>query len=95
MAFLKTKSGFAIVELVAILVVVGLLSFVGYTAYNKLHNNASVASTTTQKPVATDVKPTPAINSTSDLTNAESTLDQTDTSSSSDLNSLDSQLNAF
>ena len=95
MAFLKTKSGFAIVELVAILVVVGLLSFVGYTAYNKLHNNSSVASTTTQSPVATDVKPTPTINSTSDLTNAESALDQTDTSSSADLSSLDSQLNAF
>lgn len=93
MLFSRAKSGFSIIELIIILVVVGLLSFVGYTAYQKLYpSTANTADARTQTRVATDVKPIPTITSSSDLTTAETTLDQTDTSSSSDLTALDSQL---
>jgi hypothetical protein len=95
MVSIKTKSGFSPVALVAIVVVVGLLSFVGYTAYNKLNSKSAATTTSTQAPVANDVQPTPTISSPADLTTAEATLDQTDTSSSTDLTSLDTQLNSF
>jgi len=97
MVSIKTKSGFSLVALVAIVVVVGLLSFVGYTAYSKINSKSAATTTTTQTqaPVANDVQPTPTISSPADLTTAEASLDQTDTSSSTDLNSLDTQLNSF
>ncbi len=91
----KTKSGFSIIAVVAVVVVVGLLGFVGYTAYNRLHPKTSADTITVQTPVANDVQLVPAINSSSDLTTAEATLDQTDTSSTTDLTSLDTQLNSF
>jgi hypothetical protein len=96
MVSFKTKSGFSPVALVAIVVVVGLLSFVGYTAYNKINSKkTATAETTAQAPVANDVQPAPAISNSTDLTTAEAALDQTDTSSSTDLTSLDTQLNSF
>ncbi len=92
----KRQLGFSIIEIAIVVVVVGLVGFVGYTAYNKLHNNAVTTTGTTvadQQPVASDVSTAaPAITTTSDLTAAETALDQTDTSSSSDLSTLNSQL---
>lgn len=91
-----SRTGFSAVELVIVLAIVGIIGFIGFTVYNR--DNNKTADTTTpasQSAIATDVPAAPAIDSTSDLNKAEATLDQTDTSSSSDAAELDTELQAF
>jgi Tfp pilus assembly protein PilV len=87
----KDQSGFSAVELLIIIVVVGLLGFAGYTAYNRMQDDKAAS----QSPTATDVKSAPAINSTSDLDAASAILDETDPSSSGDSTALEAELSAF
>jgi len=95
----NNQSGFSIVEIVIALAVVVLIGFLGYTAFNRMQENQAANSSQAdqQSPVANDVKTAPSINSTSDLNEAERTLDQTDPSGSNntDANQLDNELSAF
>lgn len=83
------NTGFSIVELAVVVVVVSLIGFLGYTFYAK--QQTKVASTT---PVAT-VPAAPEINTAADLTTAEKALDSTAGANSSDSAQLDSELANF
>lgn len=93
------QSGVSVVELLLVVVVIAVIAVVGI----RLHNRSQVASTgatqssVNQSPTATNVKPAPPVNSTSDLNAASATLDQTDpsTSNSVDTSQLDSQTSTF
>jgi Tfp pilus assembly protein PilE len=97
------QSGFSVVELAIILVVVGVLAFVGYNIYSRQNSNKTADSSTTSKTAgpepakANDVTSAPNIKSTSDLDKASAALDQTDPggSNNSDANQLDTQLANF
>ena len=92
----NNQLGFSAVELLLVVVVVTVLSFVGYMVYNRQQNKT--ASTNSSQPTTTsDVQTAPPINSTADLDKAEATLNQTDPASSNtnDSQQLDSQLTTF
>ena len=94
------QRGIAAIETVLILVIVALVGFVGYKVYTTKQNTdkasqnsvaagASVAKSSLSATV-------PEMNSTNDLTSAQSTLDQTNPDdSTADLDQLSSQLSAF
>jgi Tfp pilus assembly protein PilE len=90
----RNQLGFAVVELLLIVVVVGLLG-VAYLTYQdrKASQTSSTKQTTT--PVAAD-QAAPEIKTTSDLTSAEQTLDSVNPDdNNSDINQLDSDLAGF
>lgn len=94
----KQQSGFAILELVLVVVIVAAIVVVGLWVYNKNQSDNSTASNTastskTQSPVAHNISTAPQINSTSDLDRALVTLNQNNpaTSNNSDQRQLDSQ----
>lgn len=97
----NNQSGFSAIELVIILVIVCVLGFVGYSVYDRQQNNTSDTGSnqqaSEQSSTASDVKPAPEINSTSDLDTASDTLEQTDPSGSNntDAGQLDNELSAF
>lgn len=92
----KSQSGFSVVEVLIVLVVVGVISFVGYTFLNGANasrqkglekSQANTQATEKSVPAA------PAIEKTSDLDKASATLDKMDTTS--DTSELDTELNNF
>ncbi|MBC7746494.1 hypothetical protein H7Y40_00745 [Pedobacter sp.] len=87
------NSGFLFAELLIAVAVIGLVGFIGYTAYSRTHDNT--AANSSQSPVAQDVTTAPEIKSTTDLVTAEKALDETILDSPSDDAQLDSELNAF
>ena len=96
--------GFAFLELVLLLVIVGLIGVVGYTIYNTKKENDRIANNIDgaleHTPVtSSEVKAAvpDKIDSASDLNQAEKALAAYDTSrlDDSDLSQLDSQLSAF
>jgi hypothetical protein len=98
------QQGFSTFVIVIIIAVVAIVGLVGFNVYNRQQNNKSVAddetssqTVTQQSDTASDVKNAPTINSTTDLNNAEKTLDQTDPggSSNSDASQLDTQTSDF
>ncbi len=89
----KNQAGFAGVEIILVVVFVVVIGFVVVMAFNA--NQTANAPVAEQSVVATDVPTAPSINSTSDLTAAESALDQVDLDSTSDSNQLDAELSAF
>lgn len=98
MTMLKHQSGFSIIEIAIVILVIGVGGLVGYTAYSRYQDNKSVANTTQlakQSPVASDIAPAPSITSTTDLTTAAKTLDDTNLDDSTDTSQLDSELSAF
>jgi len=94
----KQQSGFAVVELVVVVVILAAIGFVGWQVYQK-QSGATTANTpptaNTQSPVAKDVSAAPSVDSTSDLDAALNTLNQNDpsTANSSDSSQLSSQTN--
>jgi predicted negative regulator of RcsB-dependent stress response len=89
----KQQSGFAVVELVLVVVILAAIGFVGWWVYQK-HNTADTTSAVSaQSPVAKNVSTAPTINSTSDLDAALNALNRNDpsTANGSDANQLDSQ----
>lgn len=78
-----------VVIVAAIIVVVAIL---GYKLYDNYQQNKIIESST-----VTDVPSAPAIKQTTDLNEANTTLDETmlETSNSDDLSELDSELDAF
>lgn len=100
MKFRANQTGFSIVELVIVLVVVAIIGALGYVYYNgQLSKTASNDSgqASTESTTASDVKSAPQINSAADLNSAETVLDQTDPGSSSntDTGQLDAELANF
>ena len=92
MRLFKNQSGFSAVEAVLIILLIGLLLFVGYTFYNsQLSPDASTNTSQSGSSSSEDVPDAPEINSESDLDNADDTLDQVDVeeSNSSDDAELD------
>lgn len=97
------QSGFSIVEVLIVVAVVAVLSFVGYTVYDRQQVKTTDSESNTTQQItdqsssATDVKSAPTINSTEDLDKAEAILDQTDPGGSNnvDANQLDSETSAF
>lgn len=95
----KQQSGFAIIELVLIVVILVAIGFAGWWVYQKRNDTTAPSPTTTasntQSPVAKNVSTAPTVNSTSDLDKELNTLDQNDpsTTNSADSSQLDSQSN--
>lgn len=92
------QSGFAFLELVLIIVIIGALVVIGMWVYGQHKSKNDTASNgtalnSTQSPVAQNVSQAPSIGSASDLNTALSTLNQNDpaTANSSDQNQLDAQ----
>jgi len=94
------QAGFSIVELVIVLVVVAIIGALGYVYYNGQMNKATSndsGQASNESATASDIKSAPAINSVADLSSAETVLDQTDPSGSSntDTGQLDAELANF
>jgi len=89
------QSGFSVVELVVVLVIVALLGAAGYVVYNRHANSKPAATAASQSATANDVPTAPEVNSSSELDQEQSVLDQTDISSSNDTAQLNSQLQSF
>lgn len=95
----KQQSGFAVAELVLVVVILAAIGLAGWWVYQHHHTATTTASTTpannTQSPVANNVSAAPAVTKTGDLDSALNTLDQNDPSAanSSDSSQLDSQAN--
>jgi cytoskeletal protein RodZ len=95
----KQQSGFAIAELVLIVVILVAIGFVGWWVYQKRNDTTTPSTTTTandaQSPVAKNVSTAPTVNSTSDLDKELNTLNQNDPSATNNADSsqLDTQAN--
>lgn len=87
---MKRQSGFAVLEVLLLVVVVGIL---GFTAVNYYNRTAGVGA---QEAATATVPAAPQVSSTVDLTTAENTVDNMDVdASSTDEAQLDSELNNF
>lgn len=87
------QAGFAMFELVLIVVFVAAVAGVGYMVIKQRSNTAD---TTVSTSGASSVPAAPAINKTSDLTTAEQTLHDIDLDAgANDSASLDAQTNGF
>lgn len=84
-------NGFTILEILISLVVVALVVGTAYYIYNR-HQDKNMAA---QSAVSTDTPPAPIINSESDLSTAEETLDDTQVDSTLDDTQLDEELSNF
>lgn len=97
---MKKQSGFAVVELVVVLVLVAAVVGVGYFVWHEQNKKNPVATTTTsstgyQSP-ATSVPAAPQVTKASDLNSAMQALNQTDvTAGNTDSNQLSTQAAAF
>ena len=96
----KQTSGFAIVELLILLVVAAGIAGVGYYIWHNHKNSystpASTSSSLNYQSPTTSTPQAPSINSTSGLNNAMSALNQTSIgSSTTDSNQLSSQTSGF
>jgi len=96
----RRQYGFTALEALLILIIVGLVAFIGYKVYNTKQatdkSANSAASVIENTPVAESNIPS-SINTTDDLTKAEKVLDDYDSSQTdnSDLTKLESELSAF
>ncbi|MDQ3094214.1 MAG: prepilin-type N-terminal cleavage/methylation domain-containing protein [bacterium] len=86
------KSGFSVVELLIVVVVLGVVGFATITVMNR----PDKAEDATQSAVANDVQSAPEVVQGEDLNEAEAVLEATDPElSNSDASQLDGELNAF
>jgi Tfp pilus assembly protein PilV len=82
------QSGFAVLEVILVLVVVAVL---GFTVYNFVSNRAEAPQAT-----SANVPSAPAVNKASDLTTAKKTLDQINVDEAAiDSADIDAELSAF
>jgi Tfp pilus assembly protein PilE len=97
----EKSSGFTVVELVLIVVVLAVAGFTGWWVYQRQQDTTvsspATAALNDTSPVATNVSSAPAIQSSSDLNNALQVLSQNDPSAgnSSDINHLNTQTSGF
>jgi Tfp pilus assembly major pilin PilA len=92
------QSGFAFLELVLVIVIIGAIVVIGLWVYQKRQPGTETTagttpSSSTQSPVAKNVSSAPQISSTDDLDKALTTLNQNDpaAANSGDQSQLDSQ----
>lgn len=98
----QSQSGFAVVELVVVVVILAAIAGVGYYIWNSHKTNTPAASNTSttsslgyQSPT-TSTPTAPQVNSASDLNSAMSALNQTSVSSSNtDSSQLSTQASGF
>ncbi len=96
----KQQSGFTIVEVVLVIVIVAAIAGVGYYVWHGQKATPTTTAATTSAPTyqspPTSVPPAPPVNSASDLNNAMSALNQAGVSSNNtDNNQLSSQASGF
>lgn len=90
---MKKQSGFAALELVLLVVVLGALAYVGVSYYN---HTRPVSDSTGSIAATASVPTAPKVNSTADLTTAENAVDAVDVDANSlDSSQLDSELANF
>jgi prepilin-type N-terminal cleavage/methylation domain-containing protein len=94
------QSGFSVVEVLVVVVVLGLVGFISYSFYNKQADtdkttDGSTSQSASQSATADDVPAAPELTSTDDLDTASAMLDESDTASSNDSTELDAQLQSF
>jgi len=91
----NNQKGFAFLELILVIVVLGLLIFAGLKVYgshkNSIANQTAASTTTTASKVSGTATPVPAVTDKSDLDKAQSALNTADTSSNT---SAESQMAA-
>lgn len=96
---MKKQTGFALVELLVVVVLIGAIAGVGYFVWHEHNRKSPVATTSTsstyQSP-STSVPTAPQINNASDLNSAMQALNQTDiTAGNTDSSQLDTEAAAF
>lgn len=95
----KQQTGFAIVELAIVVVIIAAIVVIGLWVHNRSKTTTAntLPTNSTQSPVANNVSTAPAVNKTSDLDSALDTLNQNDpgATSSSDTSQLNSQASTF
>jgi flagellar basal body-associated protein FliL len=97
----EQSSGFAVVELVLIVVVLAVAGFTAWWVYQRQQDTTvsspAAAAPNDTSPVATNVSSVPTIQSSSDLNNALQVLSQNDPSAgnSSDITQLNTQSSGF
>lgn len=89
------KRGFAILGVLIVVAVIGSVCFLGYTFYSQQQYAQTTDSTTEEASTVTDIPQAPAITTTSDLTEAEKTLDEIVIGEDSDASDLDDELSTF
>jgi Tfp pilus assembly protein PilE len=88
----RSQSGFAVVEIAILAVVVVVLGLVAFKVYTARTNSSSYNAAVSK---ASSVPSAPVIHKTSDLNTAESTVDSTSIDDSSDTAALDSDSSGF
>jgi hypothetical protein len=88
------QAGFGVIGAI---VVIGVVLVVTVSAFMVMKRNNDATSTTKEADTSVIVPAAPEVESTSDLTKAEQTLDSTDvgTDASADSSQIDAQLNGF
>jgi len=90
---MKKQSGFAVLEVLLLVVVVAIL---GYTAVTYIGRQQASTDTTGSTAATATVPAAPQVSSTADLTTAENVVDQMDVdANSTDSSQLDSELANF
>jgi prepilin-type N-terminal cleavage/methylation domain-containing protein len=99
MSRLNNSKGFALLELIAVAVIVGLIALAGVKVYgshkNSVANEADNTAATDQAQIESSQSTVPQIKSSTDLDKASQTLDQNDPDSSNvnDSSQLDHDIN--
>lgn len=92
----RNHQGFSLIEVVIVVIVVGLIAALGYVAWNKFANqDAQTETSTSQSATAEDVPAAPQIETTDDLDEASTTLDQIDVNGSGDDAQLEREVESF
>jgi predicted negative regulator of RcsB-dependent stress response len=97
----EKSSGFAVVELVLIVVVLAVAGFTGWWVYQRQQgitvSSPAATALNDTSPVATNVSSAPTIQSSNDLNSALQVLNQNDPSAgnSSDITQLNTQASGF
>lgn len=93
------KSGFTIMEIIIVVVVLVVVGLLGYVAYTRFFapdaNNTSQQESLNEQNSDGSTADAPEINSTEDLDSAAAALDKADLDTTSDSNTLQSDLGSF
>lgn len=90
---LRSSQGFSAIEAIIIIVIVAAIVAIGYVVFNRVNDNKEQ---TTSQTTGTDTPAAPDINNSSDLDEADTTLDSTDVdAATSDSSELDTELSEF
>jgi prepilin-type N-terminal cleavage/methylation domain-containing protein len=90
----RKQYGFSVVEVILVIVLLGLIVASGYFLVKRSHGDTASSSTPTT--AAKSIPSAPTVESASDLTTADTTLDEADLDvNSADSTELDSQIKDF